>query len=127
MRLIRASLMQIPFSVRSKRQLMEQMQYNLMFRWFVGLGIADAVWVPAVFTKNRGRLLTSEMSRKVMAAILAHREVAPLRTRACGRAERCAALEMVHRHPSGSARKLTLEADKGYNAAASSPTCARPV
>ena len=77
-RLIRASLLQILFSVRSERQLMEQMQYNLLFRWFVGLGIDDAVWVPTVFTKNRDRLLSTEMSRKVMAAILAHREVAPL-------------------------------------------------
>ncbi|MDS9469733.1 IS5 family transposase [Paracoccus sp. MBLB3053] len=77
-RLIRASLLQILFSVRSKRQLMEQMQYNLLFRWFVGLGIDDPVWVPTVFTKNRDRLLTTEMSRKVMSAILAHREVAPL-------------------------------------------------
>jgi len=77
-RLIRASLLQILFSVRSERQLMEQMDYNLMFRWFVGLGIDDAVWVPTVFTKNRDRLLTTDMSRKVMAAILAHREVAPL-------------------------------------------------
>jgi transposase len=77
-RLIRASLLQILFSVRSERQLMEQMQYNLLFRWFVGLGVDDPVWVPTVFTKNRDRLLTTEMSRKVMAAILAHREVAPL-------------------------------------------------
>jgi transposase len=77
-RLIRASLIQILFSVRSERQLMEQMEYNFMFRWFVGLGIDDPVWVPTVFTKNRDRLMTTEMSRKVMAAILAHREVAPL-------------------------------------------------
>lgn len=77
-RLIRASLIQILFSVRSERQLMEQMQYNLLFRWFVGLGIDDTVWVPTVFTKNRDRLLTTDMSCKVMAAILAHREVAPL-------------------------------------------------
>ena len=77
-RLIRASLLQILFSIRSERQLMEQMDYNLMLRWFVGLGIDDPVWVPTVFTKNRDRLLTTEMSRKVMAAILAHREVAPL-------------------------------------------------
>jgi hypothetical protein len=49
-----------------------------MFRWFVGLGIDDPVWVPTVFSKNRDRLLTTDMSRKVMAAILAHREVAPL-------------------------------------------------
>ena len=77
-RLIRASLIRILSSVRSERQVMEQMQYNLLFRWFVGLGIDDPVWVPTVFTKNRDRLLTTEMSRKVMAAILAHREVSPL-------------------------------------------------
>ncbi len=63
-RLIRASLLQILFSVRSERQLMEQMQYNLMFRWFVGLGIDGQVWVPTVFTKNRDRLLTTDMSRQ---------------------------------------------------------------
>lgn len=77
-RLIRESLLQIIFAVRSERQLMEQMDYNLMLRWFVGLGIDDPVWVPTVFTKNRDWLLTTDMSRKVMAAILAHREVAPL-------------------------------------------------
>lgn len=57
---------------------MEQMNYNLLFRWFVGLGIDDRVWVPTVFSKNRDRLLTTEMSRKVMAAILSHPEVKPL-------------------------------------------------
>lgn len=77
-RLIRASLLQILFSIRSERQLMEQMDYNLLFRWFVGLGIDDAVWVATVFSKNRDRLMSTEMSRKIMAAILAHREVAPL-------------------------------------------------
>ena len=77
-RLIRASLLQILFSIRSERQLMEQMDYNLMFRWFVGLGIDDPVWVPTVFSKNRDRLLTTDMSRKVMAAILVHPEVKPL-------------------------------------------------
>jgi len=77
-RLIRASLLQILFSIRSERHLMEQMNYNLLFRWFVGLGIDDAVWVPTVFTKNRDRLLSTEMSRKIMAAILTHREMAPL-------------------------------------------------
>jgi transposase len=77
-RLIRASLLQMLFSIRSERQLMEQMDYNLLFRWFVGLGVDDPVWVPTVFTKNRDRLLTTDMSRKVMAAILAHPEVKPL-------------------------------------------------
>jgi hypothetical protein len=76
--LLRASLIQILFSIRSERQLMEQMQYNLLFRWFVGLGIDDHVWVPTVFTKNRDRLLTTDIARKFLAAILAHREVAPL-------------------------------------------------
>ena len=57
---------------------MEQMDYNLLFRWFVGLGIDDPVWVPTVFTKNRDRLLTTDMSRKVMAAILAHPDIRPL-------------------------------------------------
>ena len=77
-RLIRASLIQLLFSVRSERPLMEQIRYFLLFRWFVGLGIDDPLWVPTVFTKNRDRLLTTEMSRKVMAAILTHSEVAPL-------------------------------------------------
>jgi transposase len=54
------------------------MQDNLMFRWFVGVGIDDAVWVPTVFSKNRDRLLTADIARKFLAAILAHREVAPL-------------------------------------------------
>ena len=57
---------------------MEQMQYNLLFRWFAGLGIDDPVWVPTVFTKNRDRLLNTDIARKVLAAILAHRDVAPL-------------------------------------------------
>ena len=77
-RLIRAVLLQILLSVRSERQVMEQMDYNLLLRWFVGLGIDDPVWVPTAFTKNRDRLLTTDMSRKVMAGILAHSEVAPL-------------------------------------------------
>jgi transposase len=77
-RLLRAVLIQILFSVRSERQLMEQMQYNLLFRWFVGLGIDDAVWVPTVFSKNRDRLLTTGIARQFLAAILADKAVAPL-------------------------------------------------
>jgi transposase len=57
---------------------MEQLQYDLLFRWFVGLSIDDPVWVPTVFTKNRDRLLNTEMSHKLLAAILAHEKVAPL-------------------------------------------------
>lgn len=77
-RLLRASLVQILFSIRSEKQLMEQLQYNLLFRWFVGLSIDEPVWVPTVFTKNRDRLLNTEMSHKLLAAILAHEKVAPL-------------------------------------------------
>jgi transposase len=77
-RLLRAALIQILFSIRSERQLMEQMQYNLLFRWFVGLGIDDPVWVPTVFTKNRDRLLNMDIARKFLATILAHKDVAPL-------------------------------------------------
>ena len=77
-RLLRAALIQILFSIRSERQLMEQLHYNLLFRWFVGLGIDDPVWVPTVFTKNRDRLLNTDIARKFLAAILAHKDVAPL-------------------------------------------------
>ena len=77
-RLLRAALVQILFSIRSERQLMEQLEYNLLFRWFVGLSIDEPVWVPTVFSKNRDRLLTTDIARKLMAAILAHADVAPL-------------------------------------------------
>lgn len=77
-RLLRAALVQILFSIRSERQLMEQLEYNLLFRWFVGLSIDEPVWVPTVFSKNRDRLLTTDIARKLMAAILAHETVAPL-------------------------------------------------
>ena len=56
-KLMRAMLLQILFSVRSERQLMEQTQYNMLFRWFIGLSMDDPVWVPTVFTKNRERLI----------------------------------------------------------------------
>lgn len=77
-RLLRAALVQILFSIRSERQLMEQLEYNLLFRWFVGLAIDEPVWVPTVFSKNRDRLLTTDIARKLMTAILAHEKVAPL-------------------------------------------------
>jgi transposase len=77
-RLLRAVLIQILFSIRSERQLIEQMQYNLLFRWFVGLGIDDPVWVPTVFSKNRDRLLTTDIARQLLAAILADKAVKPL-------------------------------------------------
>ena len=60
-KLLRALLLQVFYSVRSERMLMEQMRYNLLFRWFVGLAIEDAVWDPSVFSKNRDRLLAHEV------------------------------------------------------------------
>ena len=59
-KLLRAMLLQVFYSVRSERQLMEQTQYNLLFRWFIGLAMDDAVWVPTVFTKNRERLIAHD-------------------------------------------------------------------
>src|SRR5262245_66032251 len=57
---------------------MEQLHYNLLYRWFVGLGVDDRVWVPTVFTKNRDRLLEAEVARKFLAVLLAHRQVRAL-------------------------------------------------
>ena len=62
-RLLRALLLQMLYSVRSERMLMEQMEYKLLFRWFVGLSMNEAVWHPTVFTKNRDRLLEGEIAR----------------------------------------------------------------
>ena len=70
-RLLRALLLQILFSVRSERQLMEELEYNLLFRWFVGLGMDDAVWVPTTFTKNRDRLLEGGVAQAFFEAVLA--------------------------------------------------------
>src|SRR6202162_4453629 len=63
-KLLRALLLQVLYSIRSERMLMEQLEYNLLFRWFVGLNMDDAVWVPTVFSKNRDRLLKAEVARK---------------------------------------------------------------
>jgi transposase len=77
-RLVRALLLQAFYSVRSERQLMEQLGYNLLFRWFVGLGIDDPVWDVTVFTKNRDRLLAGEVASKLLAAVLSQTEVRAL-------------------------------------------------
>ena len=69
-RLLRALVLQILFSVRSERQLMEQLEYNLLFRWFVGLGMDDPVWVPTTFSKNRDRLLAGDVARVFFDAVL---------------------------------------------------------
>ncbi|MEM7777958.1 MAG: IS5 family transposase [Pseudomonadota bacterium] len=208
-RLLRASLLQAFYSVRSERQLIEQIDYNLLFRWFVGLGVDDPVWDHSTFSKNRDRLLDADVAAKFLEAVLHHRQVkrflsndhfsvdgtlveawasmksarakdgseeppGPGRngeadfhgkrrkndthasttdpdaklfrkgagkeaklcfmghalmenrsglvvqarlTQASGTAEREAAIAMIDRHSSGSMRRLTLGADKGYDAA----------
>jgi transposase len=67
--ILRALLLQVFYSVRSERLLVEQIGYNLLFRWFVGLGMDDAVWNHAVFSKNRERLLTSEVAQRFFAEV----------------------------------------------------------
>jgi IS5 family transposase len=80
------SLLQAFFSVRSERQLMEQIDYNLLFRWFVGLSIDDEVWDATVFTKNRNRLLEAEVAQEFLSALLSLPKVRHLLSRACPRA-----------------------------------------
>jgi transposase len=80
-RLLRALLLQAFYSVRSERLLMEQLDYNLLFRWFVGLGIDDPVWHPTAFTTNRDRLLEGEVAAKVLAAVLNHARLRQLLSR----------------------------------------------
>ncbi len=74
-RLLRALLLQAFYTIRSERQLMEQLDYNLLYRWFVGLGVDEAVWVPTVFTKNRDRLLEADVARKFLAGLTEHKEL----------------------------------------------------
>src|SRR5260370_2587002 len=69
-KLLRALLLQAFYSVRSERQLMEQLDYNLLFRWFVGLSLDAVVWDVTVFTKNRERLIAGDIASKFMAAVL---------------------------------------------------------
>jgi IS5 family transposase len=185
------------YSVRSERQLMEQIEYNLLYRWFVGLGVDDPVWDHSTFSKNRDRLLDADVAAKFLDAVLRHPKVKRLLsdehfsvdgtlieawasmnpgrngekdfrgerrknethasitdpdaklfrkgqgrearlcfmghalmenrnglvvqahlTEASGTAERRAAFHMIERQSPGSTRRLTLGADKGYDAAA---------
>jgi transposase len=70
-KLLRALLLQVLYTVRSERQLVEQLQYNLLFQWFVGLSLDDAVWDATTFTKNRDRLLTGEIAEAFFQEVLA--------------------------------------------------------
>jgi transposase len=76
--LLSALLLQAFYGIRSERQLMEQLDYNLLYRWFVGLAPDDPVWDPTTFTKNRARLEKGEVFAKFMAKLLNHPEVKPL-------------------------------------------------
>lgn len=74
-RLLRAMLLQAFYSIRSERQLMERLEYDLLFRWFVGLGLDDAVWDHSTFSKNRDRLLAGEIAGRFLDAVLAQPRV----------------------------------------------------
>jgi transposase len=76
--LLSALLLQVFYGIRSERQLMEQLDYNLLYRWFVGLSPDDPVWDPTVFTKNRDRLQIGEVFAKFMNKLLNHPQVRPL-------------------------------------------------
>jgi transposase len=69
-RLLRAQLLQIFYSIRSERLLMEQLDYNILFRWFVGLAMDDPIWNPTVFTKNRDRLLNQDLARDFLRRVV---------------------------------------------------------
>ena len=76
--LLSALLIQVLYGIRSERQLMEQLNYNLLYRWFVGLSPDDSVWDPTTFTKNRERLQAGEVFEKFMTRLLNHPQVKPL-------------------------------------------------
>jgi transposase len=76
--LLRALLLQVLYTVRSERQLMEQLDYNILFRWFVGLGLDEAIWDVTVFTKNRERLLAGDVAQAFFAAVLGQAQQARL-------------------------------------------------
>ena len=77
-RLLRALLLQAFYSIRSERQLVERIEFDLLFRWFVGIGVDDPVWDATTFTKNRDRLLEGDVATKFLAAVMAHRKVKAL-------------------------------------------------
>ncbi|MEJ2625731.1 MAG: transposase, partial [Pseudolabrys sp.] len=77
-KLLRALLLQVFYGIRAERQLMEQLDYNLLYRWFVGFAPDDPVWAPTTFTKNRTRLENGEVFAKFMSKLLNHPKVKPL-------------------------------------------------
>ena len=77
-KLLRALLLQVLYTIRSERMLMEQLEYNLLFRWFVGLNMDEQVWVPTVFTKNRDRLWEGDIAEKFFQEVLTQARVTDL-------------------------------------------------
>src|SRR5271155_5246493 len=77
-KLVRAMLLQAFYSIRSERQLMERLEFDLLFRWFVGIGVDDAAWDHSVFSKNHDRLLEGDIAAKFLSAMLAQRKVKKL-------------------------------------------------
>jgi transposase len=123
-RWLRALLLPILDSVRSERMWMEQLDDNLLFRWFVGLSMDDAVWDPTVFTKNRDRLLAGEIAQALFEPVLEqararkllsheHSTVDGTLIEADGDAEREAALAMLE----GRCPRSTVGCDRGYDTA----------
>src|ERR1700680_1359107 len=136
-KLLRALLLQVLYTVRSERLLMEQLDYNFLFRWFVGLSLDDLVWDATVFTKNRERLLEGAVAEGFFAAVVGQARAHGLLsdelsyaghvlmenrnglavngcvTQATGRAEPQAAMAMVEAIPGW--HRITLGADKGYD------------
>jgi transposase len=84
-KLLRAMLLQAFYSIRSERQLMERLEFDLLFRWFVGIGVDDAAWDHSVFSKNRERLLEGDIAAKLLSAVLAHPRVRRLLSTFFGR------------------------------------------
>ena len=74
-RLLRALLLQAFYGIRSERQIMERLEFDLLFRWFVGLGIDDAAWDQTTFSKNRDRLLAGDVAARFLAAVLSNARV----------------------------------------------------
>jgi len=77
-KLLRALLVQVLYTIRSERMLMEQLEYNLLFRWFVGLNMDEPVWVPTVFSKNRDRLMEGDIAQRFFDQVLAQASAADL-------------------------------------------------
>src|SRR6202030_807910 len=74
-KLLRAMLLQAFYSIRSERQLMERLEFDLLFRWFVGVGVDDAAWDHSTFSKNRERLLQGDIAAKLLSAVMAQPRV----------------------------------------------------